>query len=133
MGGNMSIRDDYLGNVLLIRHGQTDDNARGIYSGRSDISLNKEGIMQAKLVTRRLTAFSDISPFIFTTPIKRGYETAGIIASGLNKKVVVHDMLTELGLGLWPGITKIDASKSYPKAWEAWRNNPEMFQAPEGE
>ena len=36
--------------VILVRHGQTDWNEDGIFRGRIDVELNRNGIRQAELI-----------------------------------------------------------------------------------
>ncbi len=63
--------------IYIVRHGQTDWNLKGIYQGRIDISLNKTGIEQAKKIKKKLEGIKFDK--VFSSPLKRAYETAQII------------------------------------------------------
>jgi phosphoserine phosphatase len=96
--------------IYLIRHGQDTDNAAGILNGRRDTKLTSLGIQQAKQVAQKLYD-NDIS-IIYTSPLKRAYETARIIAEELGiDKIVVDKHLTERDFGILTGKLLIDIEK----------------------
>ena len=65
--------------IYIVRHGQTDWNLEGRTQGHKDISLNDTGINQAKVLKEKL---KDIKfDKVFSSPLKRAYETATIITS----------------------------------------------------
>ena len=63
--------------LYIIRHGETEWNVLRRFQGRSDIPLNDEGRRLARITAE---ALSEV-PFarIYTSPLKRAYETAMII------------------------------------------------------
>jgi uncharacterized phosphatase len=78
--------------ICLIRHGETDWNASGRLQGREDIELNETGKYQA----RQLTRYLDKSEWdlIISSPLKRAYESARIIASQLTlpEPVIIEEL-----------------------------------------
>ena len=67
-----------MGRLIVVRHGETAYNAEGRYTGRTDIGLNEEGCMQAKILAEKLkTVPIDI---IISSTLKRARETAIIIS-----------------------------------------------------
>lgn len=63
--------------LILIRHGETDWNARNIQQGLTDYPLNPNGIVQAeKIANNILISHSDIASKIYTSDLKRAYATA---------------------------------------------------------
>lgn len=75
--------------LFLIRHGQTDWNARHIIQGKSDIALNENGREQAR---ERAVAFKGAEiEAIYSSPLKRAYETAEIIAEITGCEAVYKD------------------------------------------
>lgn len=50
----MSSPSPILARIYIIRHGETDENRKGIIQGQIDTKLNEEGVMQAKKVTEAL-------------------------------------------------------------------------------
>lgn len=76
--------------IYVIRHGQTDWNLEGRYQGSIDIELNNTGRKQALEIKEKL---KDISfDKVFSSPLKRAYETASIIYSG---KIIIDSRITE--------------------------------------
>ena len=86
--------------LYIIRHGQTEGNARHVLQSRNDQSLNETGIRQAEEAAARL---KDI-PFlrVYSSPLKRAMETARIVAPG--KPVTVDERLIEMDYGPYEGM-----------------------------
>lgn len=63
--------------LLLVRHGQSTANARGIWQGQMEFPLSEEGRRQAALAGRALAR----EPFdgLYSSPLSRALETAEII------------------------------------------------------
>lgn len=64
--------------IGLIRHGETDWNARGLLQGTSDIPLNDRGVTQAHNAGRLLNGGG--WQRVYATPLQRARHTAEIIA-----------------------------------------------------
>ncbi|MDF2685320.1 MAG: putative proteinB [Clostridia bacterium] len=43
-----------MGNLIVVRHGETDYNAEGRYAGAKNIPINENGICQAKKTAEKL-------------------------------------------------------------------------------
>ena len=106
--------------VLLIRHGETEWNTLGKFQGCTDIALSEEGIKQAQLLKDRLNGEFD---YIYASPLSRALETANIIASVTDKKVVVANDIREINFGEWEGLTVHEIAESYPEKFKDWRND----------
>lgn len=63
--------------LFIVRHGKTDWNLLGIVQGSTDISLNEEGIIEARNLSEKI----DISKIdlCISSPLKRAMEIAKII------------------------------------------------------
>ena len=88
--------------IYLIRHGETDWNARGLLQGQSDIPLNKEGEKQTIEAAKK--HFKKIKfAAIFSSDLVRAKRTAEIIA--LEKKMAVETsvLLRERDFGPFEG------------------------------
>lgn len=82
--------------LYVVRHAQTDWNAKGYLQGNTDISLNEIGKMQAKRIQKEV---SDIHfDICFSSPLSRVYDTASIICNN-QVKIVIDDRLIERELG----------------------------------
>ena len=88
--------------IYLIRHGETDWNAKGLLQGQSDIPLNKEGEKQTIEAAKK--HFKKIKfAAIFSSDLVRAKRTAEIIA--LEKKMAVETsvLLRERDFGPFEG------------------------------
>jgi 2,3-bisphosphoglycerate-dependent phosphoglycerate mutase len=88
--------------IYLVRHGETDWNAKGLLQGQSDIPLNKEGEKQAIEVAKK--HFKKIKfAAIFSSDLVRAKKTAELIA--LEKKMAVETsvLLRERDFGPFEG------------------------------
>jgi uncharacterized phosphatase len=91
--------------LCIVRHGETDWNAQGRLQGREDIELNDSGRQQAHKIAAYLSG--EHWDAIVSSPLKRAYETAQIIASVLSvSEIQVEEQITERDYGkasgLWP-------------------------------
>jgi len=90
-------------NLILVRHGQDEDNANNILNGHRDKPLTILGRKQAKLVAKKLQ--DDNINIIYSSPLKRARETAEIITKQLKSslKVRIHPNLIERNFGVLTG------------------------------
>jgi uncharacterized phosphatase len=91
--------------VCIVRHGETDWNAQGRLQGREDIELNEAGRQQALKIAGYLSG--EHWDVIVSSPLKRAYETAQIVARILLiSEIKVEEQITERDYGeasgLWP-------------------------------
>lgn len=95
--------------LYLVRHGKTVWNAENRLQGRTDIELNEEGISAAKELCEKL---KDIHfDRIYSSPLKRAYQTACLICGDRDLKVMKDDRLMEISFGIYDGV--------YYKEWMA--------------
>jgi uncharacterized phosphatase len=91
--------------ICIVRHGETDWNAQGRLQGREDIELNDAGREQAFKIASYLSG--ETWNVLVSSPLKRAYETARIIAHRLSiPEIEVEEQITERDYGeasgLWP-------------------------------
>lgn len=88
--------------IFLARHGQDTDNESSILNGRRDTKLTELGRKQASEAADKLID-KDIE-IVYSSPLKRAYETASIIAKriGVNDVVEIDD-LVERDFGVLTG------------------------------
>ena len=117
--------------ILLARHGQTDSNVNGYYMGWSNEDLNQEGYAQAQKLAAHL-ADTPIDA-IYSSPLKRAYNTALIIAEPHRLKIEVAQDLTEMKFGDWESLHIDDIARGWPELWKEWRSDPTNVAMPNGE
>lgn len=89
--------------LYIIRHGETDWNAGKRLQGRTDIELNSEGKRLAKITS---DALADV-PFtrIYTSPLKRAYETALLIKRDRDIPIIKEERIIEISFGEYEGLS----------------------------
>jgi broad specificity phosphatase PhoE len=117
--------------LRLVRHGETDYNAEGIFRGRMDVGLNEKGEQQATSLAEYLsTRRVDV---VYTSPLRRATRTAELIASrhGLQTRVVPG--LIDLDCGEWQGLSRHEVKERYGELYAQWEKTPHLVRLPGGE
>jgi broad specificity phosphatase PhoE len=119
--------------VLLVRHGQTDDNREPIrVQGFTDTPLNDVGRRQAAEVAERLQRTVDVRS-LWASDLSRARETAEAIGARMGLVARLDPRLREASRGRWEGQRFIDIAEAEPDLYRAWRDRPGSFRFPEGE
>ncbi len=117
--------------MLLVRHGQTMSNVTSRYAGWIDEDLNNRGLQQAQQLAERLKNWRIDSAY--SSPLKRAFHTAEIIATPHSLSVNKLDDLGEIRMGLWEGLSAAQIEVKFPEEWKQWRSDPSNLVMPEGE
>ncbi|MCR8539840.1 MAG: histidine phosphatase family protein [Prochlorococcus marinus CUG1439] len=112
--------------LVLVRHGLSSFNAKGLIQGRTDDSLlTDEGYDQALKAGKALSKIN--FDRIYSSPLVRAAETAKTIKNSFNKEqeIIFDKNLLEVDLSEWSGL-KIDEIKNkFPEIYPIWKNDPE--------
>jgi broad specificity phosphatase PhoE len=85
--------------AFLVRHGETDYNAKRLFQGYSPIPLSPRGRQQAARVAERL---ADLTPkVLYSSDIRRSEETAEFISQRLALPIQHCAGLREWNVGTW--------------------------------
>jgi broad specificity phosphatase PhoE len=109
--------------LIVVRHGQTANNARGLLLGRLDPSLDDVGRAQASAVAAALATRGE-NARIVASPLRRTCETAAIISR--DEPFDIDERWIELDYGALDGTPVLDVSAD---TWAKWRSDPDF--APE--
>lgn len=88
--------------IILVRHGETDFNKEKIIQGQLDTFLNNEGIKQAEEIGQNLR--NENIDVIFSSDLKRTYQTALIVSKKIKKLVIKTKFLRERYFGKLQGL-----------------------------
>ena len=99
--------------LLLVRHGQTDSNIRGLLHGHGDVPLTALGIAQAGLIAARLAQEIGIAA-LYASPLQRAHHTARLIGAAIGQEPRLHSGLMEINFGEAEGLTVPEAWERYP-------------------
>jgi len=117
--------------ILIIRHGQTDWNRLKRLQGHSDIPLNEDGRKQAETLACILK--SQHLDAIYSSDLKRAYETAVAIAKVHNMAVKTDRRFRERCYGICEGLRSEEIRERFPEEYKAWVGAaPDLF-FPDGE
>ena len=103
----------------LVRHGETDWNARRRLQGHTDIDLNLRGIAQAEQMARALKKINLQFDVLYTSDLQRAANTAKEIERLFNTSALVSSALRERHLGALQGLTMGEAPKLEPELWRS--------------
>lgn len=117
--------------VILVRHGQTESNINGFYMGWSDEDINDIGYTQSRSLSSRLACLPIAS--VYSSPLKRTYTTATILAKPHGLELKVLDDLIEIRLGDWQGLHTDEIRQRWPELWQQSRIDPSELTMPNGE
>lgn len=107
--------------ILVVRHGQSEWNALGLWQGQEDPPLSDLGRSQASEAAASVGAVDAV----FSSPLLRASETAAIVADQLGVgPVVTLPGLMERHAGEWQGCTRSEIERDWPGYLAAGRRPP---------
>jgi broad specificity phosphatase PhoE len=106
-----------LGEIILIRHGETAWSLSGQHTSRTDLPLTEEGKRRASALGRSLTG-RDFA-LVLSSPMQRALETCRL--SG--HQAEIDPDLREWDYGAYEGLTSDDIHKTSPE-WTIWTGTP---------
>jgi len=120
--------------LLLVRHGESEANRRGVWDGNLDGPLTPLGYRQAELVAARLAAWEPPITCIYSSPLERAQRTAQAIAQRLGLEVITRDDLQEINLGKINGLSMEEFAQQFPDLYTRWQDRHDLsFTWPGGE
>ncbi|MDH6696746.1 histidine phosphatase family protein [Streptomyces griseoviridis] len=105
-----------MGDLLLVRHGETEWSVSGRHTSWTDLPLTSHGEEQAKSLVPLLS--SRTWALVLTSPLERAVRTAEL--AGLGGAVTEPD-LHEWDYGGYEGVTTVDIHRTRPD-WDLWRD-----------
>jgi broad specificity phosphatase PhoE len=111
------------GELVVVRHADTDWTQSGQHTGHTDIPLNAVGCAVAEQLPARLSVWSFSE--VWCSPLQRARETCEI--AGYGDRAELLPDLTEWDYGRYEGVTTDEIQAERP-GWDLWRDG-----APGGE
>ncbi len=105
--------------LYLARHGQTEWNRLGYYSGQLDEPMNETGRRQIEALARRWQ--EDVDQ-IWSSPLSRVVQTAEILRGDRDASVplLLEPLLLESDFGSWAGKSWTQIAEEDPVGWAAY-------------
>ena len=98
------------GEVVLVRHGETEWTLTGQHTGRTDIPLTERGRKQARLLQPLLSTAN--FALVLSSPLQRARETCEL--AGLGSQMEIEPDLMEWDYGEYEGITSKEIKRTTP-------------------
>jgi probable phosphoglycerate mutase len=115
-----------VGQIYLIRHGETEWSLSGRHTGLTDLPLTARGEAQARSIGERLRALEFST--VLTSPLQRARRTCELAA--LEAPTHREDALCEWHYGQYEGLTGAQIRQRQP-GWDVFRNGCPDGESPE--
>ena len=123
-------------NLILVRHGQSEWNAKNLFTGWKDPGLTDQGVSEAKNAGKLILEQKIEFDVMYTSMLSRAQKTGDIILRILNHKeipIIKNEALNERHYGSLAGLNKDDARKKWgDEQVHIWRRSFDM-PPPDGE
>jgi alpha-ribazole phosphatase len=117
--------------VVLVRHAETPESARGRCYGRLDVPLSQRGLHRAEALAASLARLGLAA--VYASPLARALDTARPIAAAHGLEPSVVDALAELDFGEVEGLRFDEIEAERPELFRAWMDDPAQVRFPGGE
>ncbi len=117
--------------VIIVRHGETQWNTKGIRQGHFDSQLTEKGIAQAAALAERLKR--EKFSALYSSDLGRAVQTAATIAAVTGHAVVRDPRLRERHLGIFQGLNGEEIKQKFPEQYRLHRSLGPDYVIPGGE
>ena len=108
--------------LILVRHGESEANEKGLFVGHTDSPLSKRGIKQAEKTAEYIVNKWKID-VIYSSDLKRAYDTALSISKRGGVDIISDERLREIYGGDWEGEVFTELSEKFPEDRALWRTD----------
>ena len=109
--------------LILVRHGETEENAAGIAQGWHHGTLSDLGKQQVLRLAERVARMKPNA--LFSSPLGRALATAQAIADATGLEIRTLDTLREVCLGSWEGRSYLEIRRDDAENYRRWRDDPD--------
>ena len=117
--------------IIVLRHGETEDNAAGIWQGHRDSHLSSTGRAQAAAAAAALMAYRP--SVIVSSDLSRAYDTARAVAELCDLPIRKDPRLREGNVGEWSGLTRAEIRERFPQELAAFEAGDDIHRGTTGE
>jgi len=117
--------------LIIVRHIETEANAKKIFSGWSNYDITQNGFMQISKLKKELK--NKHVDYIISSTLYRAYYTALEISKVINAKIVLDDRIKEINFGVFDGKTIEEIKEKYYDEYLLWMENYKKYCFPDGE
>src|SRR5919109_944904 len=117
--------------LIIVRHGETEWNIKGIRQGNLDSALTEKGMLQAKALAQRLARESFTA--LYSSDLGRAVQTAQEIANLTAHDIIIDARLRERHLGIFQGLSGEEIKARHPEEYKLHRTLGPDYVIPGGE
>ncbi len=117
--------------VIIVRHGQTQWNIKGVRQGHLDSPLTEKGLAQAEALGERLAR--EKFSVLYSSDLGRAVQTARMISHATGHTIVTDARLRERHLGIFQGLNAEEIKERYPEEYRLHRTLGPDYVIPGGE
>ena len=117
--------------LIIVRHGETEWNIRGIRQGHLDSVLTEKGVAQAKALAQRLAR--ENFTVLYCSDLGRAVQTAKEIAALTGHEIETDPRLRERHLGIFQGLSGEAIKAKHPEEYRLHRTLGPNYVIPGGE
>ncbi|MFV0462692.1 MAG: histidine phosphatase family protein [Nostocoides sp.] len=99
--------------VIVLRHGETEHNAAGIWQGHLDSPLSADGEEQASAAAAVLAGYAPA--VVAASDLSRARVTGQAVADAVGRPLVVDGRFREVHAGRWQGMSGDEVQRDYPE------------------
>jgi len=107
--------------LLLVRHGRAEANRPWTFLGRTDSPLSASGLAQSEALAAALAQVEITA--VYTSPLQRAWQTAGIIAAPHGLRPIADGRLIEQDFGIWEGLSLEEIKVQFAADVAAWQQD----------
>lgn len=101
--------------IVFVRHGESVDDLEDRYGGWTDFELTDKGKSQLTETAKKISSLNQEFEIVLSSPLKRAFQAAEIIANKLDLPLEVFEFLKERNLsGMLTGLVRSEAKEKYP-------------------
>ena len=117
--------------IVVLRHGETADNAAGFWQGHRDSPLSAVGRAQAERMAPVLAALDP--QLVVSSDLQRAAVTAAAVAARAGVAVRRDERLREVDVGAWQGHTNAQVGRDHPEVLAALGRGEDVRRGVTGE
>ena len=105
--------------ILLVRHGQSEGNILGVFTGHSGYPLSELGHKQAAMTAEYIKEKYPVE-LVYCSDLPRAFQTAEHIAHAFDLPVVTDARLREINAGKWENLPFTELPDLFPEDFKRW-------------
>lgn len=117
--------------IIILRHGETEHNAAGIWQGQLDSELSARGVAQAEAAGPAVTALRPDR--IVSSDLQRAARTARSVADAGGIPLALDPRFREIHAGQWQGMTNVEVADKFPEERAAVLRGEDIRRGGDGE